>query len=255
LGIWQNKKGYPRMSTVILELDQDVIAILEQQHQPVGEAAREMIVFELYRRGSLSSGKASQLLSLTRYEFIRRASELRIPYFRFTEQELKDEIHQSESLWLLAVSNSSPLIALEKIGKLDLLRGLFSAVIIPPAVASEIAPSVKLPPWIAVDQSGWSLDPRTIRPSLGPGESQAISLSLARRPGRIILDDEPARRLALSLGLPVIGTLGIILAAKRRGLLLSIRSEMDSLLATGFFIGAELFNELLQLAGESSQTD
>jgi uncharacterized protein len=114
---------------------------------------------------------------------------------------------------------------------------------------------VKLPPWIAVDQSWWSLDPRTIRPSLGPGESQAISLSLARRPGRIILDDEPARRLALSLGLPVIGTLGIILAAKRRGLLLSIRSEMDSLLATGFFIGAELFNELLQLAGESSQTD
>jgi predicted HTH domain antitoxin len=98
LGIWQNKKGYPRMSTVILELDQDVIAILEQQHQPVGETAREMIVFELYRRGSLSSGKASQLLSLTRYEFIRRASELRIPYFRFTEQELKDEIHQSESL-------------------------------------------------------------------------------------------------------------------------------------------------------------
>jgi hypothetical protein len=40
------------MSTVTLELDQDVVAIREQQHQPIGEAARQMIVFELYRRGS-----------------------------------------------------------------------------------------------------------------------------------------------------------------------------------------------------------
>jgi hypothetical protein len=44
------------------------------------------------------AAKGSQLLSLTRYEFIQRASELGIPYFRFTEQELKDEIHQSEPL-------------------------------------------------------------------------------------------------------------------------------------------------------------
>ena len=86
------------MSTVNLELDQDVIAILEQQHQPIGEAARDMIVFELYRRGSLSSGKAAQLLVLPRYEFIQRASQLGIPYFRFTEQELQDELQQSESL-------------------------------------------------------------------------------------------------------------------------------------------------------------
>jgi predicted nucleic acid-binding protein len=156
---------------------------------------------------------------------------------------------------LRAVSNSSPLIALEQIGKLDLLRELFSAVIIPPAVASETSPTVKLPPWITVDRLRWRLDPRTIRPSLGLGESEAISLSLELRPGRIILDDEPARRLALSLGLQVTGTLGIILAAKRRGLLRNVKTEMDSLLATGFFIGAELYNKILQLAGESSQTD
>ena len=149
-----------------------------------------------------------------------------------------------------AVSNSNPLIALEKIGKLDLLREIFSAVIIPPAVATETAPTVTLPPWIKVDRLRWRLDPRTIRPSLGPGESEAISLSLELRPGRVILDDEPARRLALSLGLQVTGTLGIILAAKRRGLLPNLKSEMDSLLATGFFIGSELYKDLLRLAGE-----
>ena len=48
------------MSTVTLELDQDLIAILEQQHQPIGEAAREMIVLELYRRGSLSNSSPLQ---------------------------------------------------------------------------------------------------------------------------------------------------------------------------------------------------
>jgi len=151
---------------------------------------------------------------------------------------------------LRAVSNSSPLIALEKIGRLDLLQQLFSAVIIPPAVARETAPTVKLPSWIKVDRLRWRPDPRTIRPSLGPGEIEAISLSLELRPGRVILDDDPARRLASSLGLQVTGTLGIILAAKRRGLLPNLKNEMDSLLATGFFIGAELYKELLRLAGE-----
>ena len=108
---------------------------------------------------------------------------------------------------------------------------------------------------IKVDRLRWRIDPRTVRPSLGPGESQAISLSLELRPGRVILDDEPARRLAVSLGLQVTGTLGIILAAKRRGLLLNLKPEMDSLLATGFFIGADLYKQLLQLAGEASLAD
>ena len=119
-------------------------------------------------------------------------------------------------------------------------------------MASETAPTVKLPPWIKVDRLRWRPDSRTVRPSLGPGESEAISLSLELRPGRVILDDEPARRLALGLGLglQVTGTLGIILAAKRRGLLVNLKTEMDFLLATGFFIGSELYKELLQLASE-----
>ena len=153
---------------------------------------------------------------------------------------------------MLAVSNSSPLIALEKIGRLDLLRELFSLVVVPPAVAIETTPTVKLPTWIHVRQLGLGLNPKTIRPSLGPGESEAISLSLELRPGRLILDDEPARRLAVSLQLQLIGTLGVLLAAKRRGLLPNLKTEMDSLLATGFFVGSELYAELLKLAGEAS---
>ncbi len=72
------------MSTVTMELDEDLVTLVAQltadQHQPIGEAAREMIVFELYRRGALSSGKAAQLLGLARYDFIQRASRMKISF-------------------------------------------------------------------------------------------------------------------------------------------------------------------------------
>jgi len=64
--------------------------------QSPGLMAREMIVFELYRRGLVSSGKAAELLRISRLEFIRRASDLGIPYFRFTEDEWEAEIAESK---------------------------------------------------------------------------------------------------------------------------------------------------------------
>ena len=149
-----------------------------------------------------------------------------------------------------AVSNSSPLIALEKIHKLELLRDLFSTVIVPPAVAIETAPTVELPSWIVVKPLISMIDPRTVRSSFGPGESEAISLSLELQPDRVILDDEPARRLAQELGLNIVGTLGILLSAKRHGFIPGLRPQMDALLATGFFIGPELYDQLLNIAGE-----
>ena len=86
------------MSIVTLDLDKDVIALLEEQQHPISEAARDLIIFELYRRGVLSSGKGAQLLGIPRYEFIQRASHLGIPYFRLTEEELQNEVRQSELL-------------------------------------------------------------------------------------------------------------------------------------------------------------
>jgi len=151
---------------------------------------------------------------------------------------------------LRAVSNSSPLIALEKIHKLELLRDLFSTITVPQAVALETAPTVKLPSWIEVYPSPLTVDSRTVQPSFGRGESEAISLSLELHPDRVILDDEPARRLAQKLGLNVIGTLGLLLSAKRRGLIPGLQSQMDALVATGFFIGPELYDQVMQLAGE-----
>ncbi len=63
------------MSLVTVTLDTDLAVLLQELNQPIQETAREMIILELYRRGSISSGKAAQLLDMSRWEFIQHASQ------------------------------------------------------------------------------------------------------------------------------------------------------------------------------------
>lgn len=75
------------MSKVTIDLDDALVAVLNRTNQPVEQAAREMIVLELYRRGSISSGKAAELLGMSRIAFLQNASRLGIPFFDMTEDE------------------------------------------------------------------------------------------------------------------------------------------------------------------------
>ena len=86
--------------------------------------------------------------------------------------------------------------------------------------------------------------------SIGPGEHEVISLGLELGAERLILDEQPARRLATSLGFRVIGTAGLLLAAKDRGFLAKIRPELDRLLAVRFFMDQELYDRAIGQAGE-----
>jgi len=79
-----------------LDLGEELGALLAKLGQPVEQAAREMIVLELFRRGLVSSGKAAELLAVPRLHFIQRASELGIPYFRLTEDEWQEEVAESK---------------------------------------------------------------------------------------------------------------------------------------------------------------
>ena len=153
------------------------------------------------------------------------------------------------------VSNSSPLIALAAIGRLDLAASLFHSVSIPPAVAAEIAPSIpNRPTWLQLRPLTGPLPSSVVRPALGHGEREAIALALELRPGHIVVDDLPARRLARALGLRVVGTLGILLVAKHRGLIDRVRPSLDDLVKNSFFVGPDLYEELLQLADESASS-
>jgi predicted nucleic acid-binding protein len=149
------------------------------------------------------------------------------------------------------VSNSSPLIALEQIGQLNLLERLFVSVIVAPAVAHDTASTVVLPAWITGQALTQSIGPQILRASLGPGESEAISLALEIGAAWVILDDRPARRLAQGLGLPVVGTLVVLVASKRRGFLSAVKPCLDALIHQGFFVAAALYQGILTSVGES----
>ena len=148
------------------------------------------------------------------------------------------------------VSNSSPLIALTQIRQLELLERLFITVLVPTAVTRE-AVSVVLPAWIVERSLSQPIGPRILRASLGAGESEAMSLALEVGARWVILDDRPARRLAEVLGLPVIGTLGVLLASKRRGFLSAVRPRLDDLVNSGFRIAPDLYERIVTDAGES----
>ena len=150
----------------------------------------------------------------------------------------------------IVVSNASPLIALEQIGRLDLLDRFFPRLLVPPAVAREVAPSVALPSSIEKRTLTQPIGPRILEASLGRGESEAISLALEVGAERLILDERAARRLAQSLGISIIGTLGILTAARKRGWIPAIKPLLDQLMAEDFRVATALYESVLRDAGE-----
>ena len=87
-----------------------------------------------------------------------------------------------------AVSNSSPLIGLARIGQLSLLEHLFATVRIPGAVRLELGPAFSVPAWIVETPLTQPVGPRLLRGSLGPGEAEAVSLALEVPADWILLD-------------------------------------------------------------------
>lgn len=86
------------MKTVTIQVDEDLAALLSSSNQPIQRTVREFMVLELYRRGTISSGKAAQLLAMPRFEFIQYASRLGIAFFDMTEDEWAAERSHAETL-------------------------------------------------------------------------------------------------------------------------------------------------------------
>lgn len=96
------------MSGLSLDLDDDLASVLALTDRPAPEAARELIVTELYRRGTISSGRAAELLGMERFDFVRHASALGIPFFDMTEEEWETEVRTIEALTPSPPSSPTP---------------------------------------------------------------------------------------------------------------------------------------------------
>lgn len=155
------------------------------------------------------------------------------------------------------ISNTSPLCYLQMAGALHLLPRIFRTIVIPQAVRDELeagrrqgigVPDPEELPWIRVRET--QIDPAVARFELGHGESAVLSLARTVEDPLVILDDGPARRAARVLGLPSVGTLGILLVAKDLALLAEVQTIVSQLEALGFRMTPALKLAVLRRAGE-----
>jgi predicted HTH domain antitoxin len=87
-----------RMTTIPISVEDDFAALLRTGDQPLPAAARELMALELFRRGTISSGKAAEWLGISRWDFINHASRLGIPVFQMTDEEWQAEAQIAASL-------------------------------------------------------------------------------------------------------------------------------------------------------------
>jgi len=154
------------------------------------------------------------------------------------------------------VVNASPLIVLSRAGRLDLLHHFSARVVVPVAVAAEVAAhsdeaarALASEAWLQQVPGGPVPDAISAW-DLGAGESAVLAWALAH-PGTVaVLDDYAARECAEVLGVPVRGTLGLVLAAKARGHVVAARPVIEELQRAGLYLSAGLVERVLSLVDE-----
>jgi hypothetical protein len=154
-------------------------------------------------------------------------------------------------------ANTTPLQYLHRLGRLDWLREFYGRVIVPEAVAAELeagrelgarVPEVRAFPWIEIRNAPGTL--ATASTAIHRGEAEVLALARASADALVIIDDGPARAYARELGLRITGTLGVILRAKREGLISAVAPLLEQLQGERFRIAPATLGEVLRLAGE-----
>jgi predicted nucleic acid-binding protein len=157
---------------------------------------------------------------------------------------------------MIVVPDAGPLIYLAGAGQIELLRLLYADVVVPRLVYEEVtitgvgltgAAEVTAATWLRVVDH--DADPALLG-RLDSGEAAAIPL--ADELGAVLLvDDGEARAVAVERGIAVVGSLGVLLAAKRAAHLDAVGPVLDKMVVLGMFVGAALKERVLVLAGEA----
>ena len=148
----------------------------------------------------------------------------------------------------LLVTDTTCLIALDRIDRLGILPLLYDPVVAPPAVLREFG---QRPTWLHEERPDDDAGVVALRARLDAGEVEAIVLA-QRLPGAVLLIDEArGRRVAVELGLRIIGTAGVLLGAKRARLVPRLKPLLDELRDRhAFRLSDHLYERFVQDAGE-----
>lgn len=159
---------------------------------------------------------------------------------------------------MLVVADSSALVALAICDALPLLDRLFREVKVPPAVfrectvhgksAADVLEAYLRDKVVAVDLNAFAI----AAVELGRGELEAMALCKRIGADRLLVDDRRARHIARLNAIPIIGSLGVLVAAKEKGLVPVIRPRIDAIRSAGIRLGERIVAEALLLAGETS---
>lgn len=141
---------------------------------------------------------------------------------------------------------------------LDFLKLAGDEIVVPTAVASEIlrrgpadvtAKAIETTDCLVVTETP-PVPPSIQAWGLGEGESSVLAWASAHPGTEAIIDDLAARRCAAVFGIPVRGTLGLVLTAKRRGKITAARPVLETLRRSGMYLSERVLNEALALVGE-----
>ena len=154
------------------------------------------------------------------------------------------------------ISDRSALIAFARAGRLALLEATLQQIIVPPAVWREVASDPGRPGAMALRAAKWIVvtspseaPPPGLRASLGPGEREAIALALETG-DTLLVDERLARMEAQRLGVSIVGSGGVLVAAKWRGLIPEIAPVLQELEDVGLHISQSIRDAVLRKASE-----
>ncbi|WP_462421470.1 DUF3368 domain-containing protein [Salinicoccus sp. Marseille-QA3877] len=161
------------------------------------------------------------------------------------------------------VVNSTPLIALNNIGQLDLLEKVYGEVIIPTAVYEEVILDVKtVKPNDFIRESGFITiadirneeAKKVFETSLHKGEVEVMILANEIKADLCIIDDLLARKYAKYHNLKVTGTIGVLLKSKQLGIVENVKTLLDELINAGMYIDTKLYSKVLEIAEEDNNS-
>lgn len=155
------------------------------------------------------------------------------------------------------VSNATPIIAFSRINRLNLLQQLVGEIAIPQEVSKELYEhersdvyALKRSNWIKVIKVKSHADVELLLPTLDKGEAEVIVLSKELGAGLVVIDELTARKVAILMGLPIIGTVGLLIQAKKTGLIKEVKPHLDEMIRQGIRYKENFYREVLKSINE-----